>query len=373
MNIKQLFNNAKVMLKTEIVFTISLVLAFSTSIIAKPKLNYINFQVLILMFNLMIVIAAFEKLKLLDKIAVEILSKNTSLRMVSAVLVGLSFIFSMFITNDVALITFVPLTMIIAEKADFDPMKIIILETLAANIGSSFTPMGNPQNLYLFSFFNINILTFFKITIFFVMAGILWLFILNHRISNTNLKFDLDKIKIKNTKTAAIYCALFMFILLSVFNVVDYRVAFITTIFVSLIIERKLFKELDYILLLTFVCFFLAIGNLSNMQIINEIMKNLLNSDIGVYFSAILLSQLISNVPCAILLSKFTNSWLPILIGVNVGGMGTIIASLASLISYKFYTKEYNGRKYLSKFIKYNFSSLIIFAALFSVFLYLQI
>jgi Na+/H+ antiporter NhaD/arsenite permease-like protein len=142
---------------------------------------------------------------------------------------------------------------------------------------------------------------------------------------------------------------------------------------VSLIIERKLFKELDYILLLTFVCFFLAIGNLSNMQIINEIMKNLLNSDIGVYFSAILLSQLISNVPCAILLSKFTNSWLPILIGVNVGGMGTIIASLASLISYKFYTKEYNGRKYLSKFIKYNFSSLIIFAALFSVFLYLQI
>lgn len=373
MNVKQIFNNSIVMLKTEVVFTISLILAFSTSIVTKPKLSYINFEVLILMFNLMIVIGAFEKLKLLDKIAVEILSKNTSLRMVSSVLVSLCFVFSMLITNDVALITFVPLTMIIAEKADFDPMKIIILETLAANIGSSFTPMGNPQNLYLFSFFNINILTFFKITIFFVISGVLWLFILNQRISNTDLKFDLDKIKIKNTKASAIYCVLFMFILLSVFDVIDYKVAFIITICVSLILERKLFKELDYILLLTFVCFFIAIGNLSNMKSIDEIMKNLLNNDIEVYFSAIFFSQLISNVPCAILLSKFTNAWQPILIGVNIGGMGTIIASLASLISYKFYSKEYNGKKYLSKFIKYNFSSLIIFAALFSVFLYLKI
>ncbi|AGX43420.1 SLC13 family permease [Clostridium saccharobutylicum] len=371
MNIKQLFTSSIVMLKTEVVFTISLVLAFTTSIITKPQLNYINFQVLILMFNLMIVIGAFEKFKLLDKVAVEILRKNTSLRMVSTVLVSLCFVSSMFITNDVALISFVPLTMIIAKKAGFNPMKIIILETLAANIGSSFTPMGNPQNLYLFSFFNISILTFFKSTIFFVISGGVWLFILNQKISNVDLKFDLDKIEIKNTKAATIYCVLFMFILLSVFDVIDYRVAFIITICVSLILERKLFKELDYILLLTFVCFFIAIGNLSNMQSISEIMKKLLNSDSGIYFSAIFFSQLISNVPCAILLSKFTNSWRPILIGVNVGGMGTIIASLASLISYKFYSKEYDGKKYLYKFIKYNFGSLIIFAVLFSIFLYL--
>lgn len=369
MNIKQFWNKAISIFKTEIVFTISLFLALSTSMISLPKLDYINFEVLILMFNLMIVISAFEKLKLLDKIAVEILIKHKNLRMVSLILTSLCFISSMFITNDVALITFVPLTMIIAKKAKFDPMKIVILETLAVNIGSSLTPMGNPQNLYLFSFFNLGILDFFKATIFFVIIGALWLFILNRRISNINLKYDLNKIKIKDKKRGIIYCSLFMFILFSVFNVVDYRVAFIITLFVSFIIEKKLFKEVDYFLLLTFVCFFIAIGNLSNMTTIDEFMSRALTNITNVYFYSIFFSQLISNLPCAILLSKFTNSWREILIGVNIGGMGTIIASLASLISYKFYSKEYDGKKYMFKFTIYNFVSLLIFTLLFYIFL----
>lgn len=369
MNIKQFWNNTIVILKTEIVFTISLFLALITSIITKPKLEYINFQVLILLLNLMIVICAFEKLKLLDKIAIKILSKNQSLRGVSFVLVGLCFIFSMFITNDVALITFVPLTLIIAKKADFDPMKIIIFETLAANIGSSLTPMGNPQNLYLYSFFNIGAVTFFKATVHFVLIGVLWLVMLNYRVSNESLTFDLHKIKIKNRNSAIIFCCLFLIILLSVFHLIDYRIAFAITIIVSFFMEREIFKQLDYILLLTFVCFFVAIGNLSNMEYINSIMSSLLKSSTSVYFSSIFFSQFISNVPCAILLSQFTGSWKEVLLGVNIGGMGTIIASLASLISYKFYAKEYDGKKYLSKFIKYNFSSLIIFTIIFYVFL----
>jgi Na+/H+ antiporter NhaD/arsenite permease-like protein len=369
MNIRWFWDKAISIFKTEIVFTISLFLAVSTSMISVPKLDYINFEVLILMFNLMIVISAFEKLKLLDRIAVQILIKHKNLRMVSLILTSLCFISSMFITNDVALITFVPLTMIIAKKAKFNPMKIVILETLAVNIGSSLTPMGNPQNLYLFSFFKVGILEFFKTTIFFVIIGALWLFILNCRISNVNLKYDLDKIKIKDKKSGIIYCGLFIFILFSVFNIVDYRVALIITLIVSFVIEKKLFKEVDYFLLLTFVCFFIAIGNLSNMTIIDELMRKALTNIKNVYFYSIFLSQLISNLPCAILLSKFTNSWKEVLIGVNIGGMGTIIASLASLISYKFYSKEYDGKLYMFKFTMYNFASLIIFTLLFYMFL----
>lgn len=369
MNIKQYWNNTKLILQREIVFTISLFLALLTSIITKPKLEYINFQVLILLFNLMIVICAFERLKVLDKIAIKILSKNQNLRGVSFVLVGLCFIFSMFITNDVALITFVPLTLIIAKKACFDPMKIIILETLAANIGSSLTPMGNPQNLYLYSFFNIGAVTFFKATMYFVLIGVLWLLMLNYRVSNEKLIFDLDKIKIKNKRSIIIFCCLFLFILFSVFHLIDYRIVFGVTIVVSFIMEKELFKELDYILLFTFICFFVAIGNLSNMESINKIMNGLLKSSTSVYFASIFFSQFISNVPCAILLSQFTGSWKEVLLGVNIGGMGTIIASLASLISYKFYAKEYDGKKYLFKFIKYNFSSLIVFTIIFYVFL----
>ncbi|HEY5588284.1 MAG TPA: SLC13 family permease [Candidatus Paceibacterota bacterium] len=369
LNVKQFCNKAISIFKAEIVFTISLFTALITSMISPPKLNYINFKVLILMFNLMIVISAFKRVKLLDKIAVEILTKHKSLRLVSLILTFVCFISSMLITNDVALITFVPLTMIIAKKAKFNPIKTVIFETLAVNIGSSLTPMGNPQNLYLFSFFNIGILAFFKLTIFFVVIGALWLFMLNRRIPNINLEFDLDKIKIKDKKSVIIYCSLFIFILLSVFNVVDYRIAFIISVLVSFIIEKKLFKEVDYFLLLTFVCFFVAIGNLSNMTIIDNFMKRILINNTNVYFSSIFFSQLISNLPCAILLSKFTNSWKVLLIGVNIGGMGTIIASLASLISYKFYAKEYDGKKYLIKFTIYNFISLIVFAALFYIFL----
>ena len=365
MDIKWIWNKTSSIFKTQIVFAISFFLALATSIISMPKLDYINFKVLILLFNLMLVLAAFKKLKLLDKIAIEILTKRASLRKISYVLISLCFISSMFITNDVALITFVPLTIIIAKDAKFNPLKIIILETLAANIGSSLTPMGNPQNLYLFSFFNIDILSFFKVTILFVAIGMLLLFLLNHRISNVNLKFVLDKIKIENKKCVAIYCGLFVFILLSVFNIVDYRIALIITLIVSFILERTIFKRIDYFLLLTFVCFFITIGNLSNMPVIDDFMRKILTNTTNVYFSSIFFSQFISNLPCAILLSKFTDSWKEILIGVNIGGMGTIIASLASLISYRFYAKEYDGKKYLLKFAKYNFFSLIIFTLIF--------
>ncbi len=365
MNTKQFLSNALSIFRTEIVFTISLLLAVSTSVLSMPKLSYINFQVLILMFNLMIVISAFERLKLLDKASIEILIKHKNLRMVSLILTCLCFVCSMFITNDVALITFIPLTMIIAKKAKFDPMKIVILETLAANIGSSLTPMGNPQNLYLFSFFSLGVLDFFKVAALFIVLGTLWLFILNSRISNVDLKYDLNKIMIQDKKGAIIFCSLFIFILLSVFNIVDYRIAFIVTLFISFIMEKKLFSEVDYLLLLTFVCFFIAIGNLSNMKIIDEFMKSVLTNNANVYFYSIFFSQIISNVPCAILLSKFTNCWKELLIGVNIGGMGTIIASLASLISYKFYSKEYDGKKYMIKFTIYNFVSLAIFTVVF--------
>ena len=318
----------------------------------------------------MIVISAFKRLKLLDKIAVDILTKHKNLRMVSLILTFLCFISSMLITNDVALITFVPLTLIVAKKAGFNPIKTIIFETLAVNIGSSLTPMGNPQNLYLFSFFKMGLLPFFKTTITFVAIGALWLFMLNRRIPDIDLDFDLDKIKIKDKKSLFIYCILFIFILLSVFNVVDYRVAFIITLLVSFIIEKELFKEVDYYLLLAFVCFFITIGNLANMKIVDELIRKILTNNTNVYLYSIFFSQLISNLPCAILLSKFTNSWKEILIGVNIGGMGTIIASLASLISYKFYSKEYDGKKYLIKFTIYNFGSLMVFTLLFYLFLF---
>lgn len=361
--IKHTPNIIKEFLKNEIVFTISLIFAVITSLVSVPKINYIDFKVLGILFNLMVVIAAFEKLKILDKIAVSILAKFNKERQISLVLIFLTFVSSMFITNDVALITFVPLTLIIGKKTGWHPIFTIIFQTLAANVGSSLTPMGNPQNLFLYSFYNISPMEFFKVTLPIILIGIFWLVIINYRLKENEINFKLEDVHIENKSQAFIFGMLFIFVILSVFNIVDYKIAFLVTISIVAFIDRDLIKEVDYILLATFICFFIIIGNLSHMNSFTSNITKFLSSSKNVYFSSILFSQVISNVPSAILLSSFTSQWKEIILGVNIGGMGTLIASLASLISYKFYIKEYGqSKKYLIHFHGYNFISLFIFS-----------
>lgn len=170
--------------RRDIVFTISLVLALLSCFLYAPKLQYIDFKVLASLFNLMIVVKAFETLKLLDKFAVSILNKCGNSRRISFVLIMLCFFSSMLITNDVALLTFVPLALIIGKKSDIPMAKTIIFQTLAANIGSSLTPMGNPQNLFIFSHYGLTAAQFFSTVILFVVSGGVWLYLLNKRINN---------------------------------------------------------------------------------------------------------------------------------------------------------------------------------------------
>lgn len=353
-------------LKKEKVFNIALLLAVFTSFLVKPQISYINFKVLILLFNLMIVVAAFENLKVMDKIAVEILLKCKNTRMVSMVFVIVTFFASMLVTNDVALITFVPLAVFTFKKGRVDPMKTIILQTLAANIGSSLTPMGNPQNLFLFTHYNLNGVQFFSVTIPFVGIGMLWLFLLNKRVLNKEVEILLNTVHIKDKKKTVIYFMLFIFIIFSIFELVDYRYTFLATLLCIVFMDKYLIKEVDYFLLATFICFFIFIGNISNIELIQIYLKDFLKKPDMPYFSSIILSQFISNVPCSILVSGFTDNWKEVLLGVNIGGMGTIIASLASLISYKIYMNENEEKNkvYLSKFNTYNFVSLALFTFL---------
>lgn len=353
-------------LKNEVVFTGALILAIGTSFISIPKLDYIDFKVLFSLFNLMLIVKAFEELKIMDKLAVEILSKYKNSRMVSLILISLTFISSMFVTNDVALITFVPLTLVIGKKTKIEVIDIIIFQTLAANIGSSLTPMGNPQNLFLFSYYKLKAGAFFKITAPLVAIGAIWLFLINLRTKNISLDFELNPIPIKDKKRAVIYGVLFFIIIMSVFNVIDYKLVSALTIIVVFFLDRELIMKVDYFLLFTFIGFFLFIGNVSNSTGIHSVMKYILGSEKKSYFAAILLSQVISNVPCAVLLAGFTENWREILLGVNIGGMGTLIASLASVISYKLYIADFpeKSKEYLKKFTIYNLISLVVFIIL---------
>jgi len=198
----------------------------------------------------------------------------------------------------------------------------------------------------------------------FTLLGIIWLFILNNTQKNKKLKFELETIIIENKIKVLIFSVLFILIILSVFNIINYTLAFIITVFSVIILNKNLLLKVDYILLLTFVCFFIFIGNLSNLPFIEHFAKSFLQDKTTTYFASIMLSQIVSNVPCSILLANFTLNWRELLLGVNIGGLGTLVASLASVISYKLYINNRTSRaqsRYLSLFSFYNIISLLVF------------
>ena len=356
-------------LKKECVLVIAVTLAILSSFISIPKLSYIDFKVLILLFNLMVVVAAFKELKFLDSIAIGLLKKCNTYTSISLALVFITFISSMIVTNDVALITFVPLSIVIARKANINVLKIVVFQTLAANLGSSFTPMGNPQNLFIYSFYNLNPIDFFKITLPIVVLAVLFLVLLVFKDKKMNLSLDLEDVKIDNKRDVYLFGGLFLIILLSVFHVIDYKVTFLITIVMVLILNKKLFSQVDYSLLITFIGFFIFVGNISTMDVVKNFMEGILNSPQSTFLASVLSSQVISNVPATMLLSGFTNHFKELLLGVNIGGMGTLIASLASVISYKIYTSEFGNDNYMKSFTFYNILGLIIFVPIAYIFI----
>ena len=349
-------------LKKESVLVIALSLAIISCFIATPKLSYIDFKVLILLFNLMIVVAAFKELKVVDNIAVGLLKRCNSYKSISTALVFITFVSAMVVTNDVALITFVPLSIVIAKKADISVLKIVIFQTLAANLGSSFTPMGNPQNLFIYSYFNLKPLDFFIITGPILLLSIVFLLILINRDKKLDLNLELEDVKVGNKNHIVVFSILFLVILLSVFHLIDYKLTFVITILIVLLLNRSLFSQVDFSLLITFVGFFIFVGNISTLDSVKTFMENILGSGKSTFIASVLSSQVISNVPATMLLSGFTNHIKELLLGVNIGGMGTLIASLASVISYKIYTSEFEviDNKYMKLFTYYNVLGLIL-------------
>lgn len=356
-------------LKKECVLVIAVTLAILSSFISMPKMSYIDFKVLILLFNLMVVVAAFKELKVLDSIAIGLLKKCNTYTSISLALVFITFISSMIVTNDVALITFVPLSIVIARKANINVLKIVVFQTLAANLGSSFTPMGNPQNLFIYSFYNLSPIDFFKITLPIVILAVLFLVLLVFKDKKMNLSLDLEDVKIDNKRDVYLFGGLFLIILLSVFHVIDYKVTFLITVIMVLILNKKLFSQVDYSLLITFIGFFIFVGNISTMDVVKNFMEGILNSPKSTFLASVLSSQVISNVPATMLLSGFTNHFKELLLGVNIGGMGTLIASLASVISYKIYASEFGNDNYMKSFTFYNILGLIIFVPIAYIFI----
>lgn len=346
-------------LKKEAVLVISFILALGSMLFVKPSkeyFEYIDTKTLALLFCLMMVMAGLQALGVFERLAKGLLKLATKSWQLYLVLVLLCFGTSMIITNDVALITFVPFAIITLKMANQQKRLpyFVVMQTIGANLGSMLTPIGNPQNLFLFSSFNMSIkdflapiLPYWTLSLALLLGGAF--FAGNDKIVTEKN----EQTKSNSTWKIVAYGILFCVTLASVFRILPYQIVLIIAFFAVLAFDKKTFKRVDYSLLFTFVFLFVFIGNLGKIDAISHYLESIVKgNEVLVGIGA---SQVFSNVPACILLSKFTNNAASLLIGVNLGGLGTLIASMASLISYKFVQKEKaNTGKYILVFTLLN-------------------
>ena len=332
--------------KKEIVLIISIVLAIISMFFVPPSERYIDYidrRTLGLLFCLMTIMAGLNRLGLFKLLAEKLVHKVHTIRGVTVTLVLLCFFISMIITNDVTLITFVPFTIILLEISHQKSklIYIVTLETISANLGSMTTPIGNPQNLYLFSNYNMNIDEFIIAIIPYSVLSLVLLVVLSLFVGNESITVEKELNRVKGSKNSFLsimYGILFILALFSVFKILDYRVLLVVLLIAILSLDRITLIKVDYSLIFTFVFLFIFIGNLGNIEYIHNFLQGIIiGNEVWV---GVLSSQIFSNVPASILLSKFTDNGSALLIGVNIGGLGTLIASMASLISFKFLQNE---------------------------------
>ena len=318
--------------------------------------SYIDLRTLALLYCLMTVVAGLRQAGLFEHLAQEVCERSGSLRMLSILLVLLCFFTSMLITNDVALLTFVPFAVIVLGMSGRlqHLIRIVVLQTVAANLGSMLTPVGNPQNLYLYSYYGLGMGEFLGIT--FPVWGLSLLLILAacFVFPKEKLEIHLGKYREIDRRELLVHSLLFSVCLLTVLRILPWQGMLAILIAVLFVFDRGILKEADFMLLLTFVAFFVFSGNLARMDSVAALLEHLMEG--REYLTSLLASQVISNVPAALLLSGFTDRARDLILGVDIGGLGTPIASLASLISLKLYLHSDDAKagRYLLEFTAVN-------------------
>ena len=357
-------NRILAFLKKETVLCVSLILAAASMLFVPPDReywSYIDFRTLAILFCLMCVMAGLQKIGVFGRIAGGFLRHVRGGRGLILTLVLLCFFSSMFITNDVALITFIPFTftvlhMLGEEQRDRLVLPVVVMQTIAANLGSMLTPVGNPQNLYLYGKAGLSVGGFLMLMLPYTLLSLVlltgWSLLQGGACPQipksgsgpaeemTGEGFPQGK-GIRCLLMA--YLALFLLCLLAVGHILPWQAAFLAVGITLFLTDRQVFKRVDYSLLVTFTGFFIFVGNAGRIPVFRDLLQDMIAG--REVYTAILVSQIISNVPAALLLSGFTEDFAGLIIGTNLGGLGTLIASMASLISYKYVAKEVSGCK----------------------------
>lgn len=351
--------------KKEVVLSIAFVAMVITIFfvpIDNEYLGYFEYKTLVALFCMLAVVAGLKNTNIFELVSKKLIGLFKTRRAVIYCLIYGTFFFDMIVANDMSLITFLPLTYIVLHSTNNDKYLAItfILQTIAANMGGMITPYGNPQNLYLYSYYNIPTLEFFGVLLIQAITVAVLLFIACLFIKNEPLTLkNEEKFEIKK-KELIIYAILFVFVILSIFRVVPHLITLAIVVLTVLIVDRQRFKHVDYALLATFCVFFIFSGNIARIPAIKELISNIVAEN--TLIAGIVSCQFISNVPTAIFLSKFTENYSDLLVSVNIGSLGIIISSLASLITLKEYLKHQPKglKKYMVKFTLVNTAFLAV-------------
>ncbi|MBE6654719.1 MAG: citrate transporter [Ruminococcaceae bacterium] len=354
--------------KKNAVLIIAVLAAMITSFIVPPDkeyLGYFDFKTLSCLFSVLAVVCALRNIRFFTILARKIVRLCKNARLCVLTLIYITFLGSMLIANDMALITFLPLGFFALDstgKQKYLPFT-FVMQNISANLGGMITPFGNPQNLYLYSKFGIPTGEFTLIMLFPFVVSVAMITVFCIVFVKKEPLMIIPKVEKLNVKKAVFYAVLFVLSILAVFNIVPYFIVMWIIIVSLIIVDHKALAKVDYGLLFTFCAFFVFAGNMSRIQIVNDVLSFLLSKN-TLIFSAFS-CQFISNVPSAILLSNFTDNYAHLLLGVNIGGVGTLISSLASLITFREYTSLYpqNTLRYLMKFSIFNF--IFLFGLLF--------
>lgn len=379
----------KICLKKDVVLTIAILLALLSSLFVHPDkqyINYIDYRTLILLFCLMSVMAGLRKIKLFDRVAATLVSRCTNEGQLIILLVVVVFFTSMIITNDVALLTFVPFTISVLNILPPNVknrwmITLIVMETITANLGSMLTPVGNPQNLYLYNVSGMSMGGFLLImlpySVLSLVMLIIWIIIrCNSKSTNIDRNIKLGDIRNTNSEIAynsrdkriiGMYFFLFILCIMTVVKIIPFYITFVILLVCILIFDRDTLKNVDYSLIFTFTGFFIFIGNIGRIPLFKDFLQGFISGKEMI--TAVLCSQIMSNVPAALLLTGFTDNIRMLIIGTNLGGLGTLIASMASLISFKFIQREdknVNGT-YIATFTVANVVFLICLMVLYQI------
>ena len=353
------------LIKKNIVMFVALLAALVTMFIIPPDrayLDYFDVKTLTCLFCVLAVVCALKNIQFFYILAKKIVQLFKNAKVAVLALVYITFIGSMLIANDMALLTFLPLGFLVLDTTGKRKYLAFtyIMQNIAANLGGMLTPFGNPQNLYLYSFFRIPTMEFMKIMAPpFLIAVLLITACCLIFVKSEPLQMADEPIRLPAGRTV-LYLLLFALSIAIVFRGIPYGIGLAVIPAVLLFADRKALKMVDYPLLLTFVFFFVFAGNMARIEPVRRLFSWLLEKNTLVF--SVLSCQVISNVPSAILLSQFTENYSQLLLGVNIGGVGTLIASLASLITFRDYTKRNPGKtgSYVLLFSAFNFGFLIL-------------